>query len=166
MPLRYADPNKKRGPLFRTWERIGRSRAGQAYTRRGGRRFDLWFQRKTGRSFSSLVGSVEQASLVSIGAKSNQPRVVQLAYFHDGDTPILVASNFGGAKNPQWYHNLKAHPECEFGDELLIATEILDPDEYRRVYALAEKSYAGWSDYRVKTDAIGRHIPLFRLTPR
>ena len=29
-----------------------------------------------------------------------------------------------------------------------------------------EQVYAGWSDYRVKTDPIGRHIPVFRLKPR
>ena len=47
-----------------------------------------------------------------------------------------------------------------------LANEITDPDEYARVYGLAEQVYAGWSDYRVKTDPIGRHIPVFRLKPR
>ena len=31
--------------------------------------------------------------------------------------PIVIASNYGGPKHPQWYYNLKAHPECELGDE-------------------------------------------------
>jgi len=79
---------------------------------------------------------------------------------------IAIASNHGGAKHPQWYHNLKAHPECELGDEKFVANEVTDPDDYARLYGLAEQVYAGWSDYRVKTDPIGRRIPVFRLTPR
>jgi deazaflavin-dependent oxidoreductase (nitroreductase family) len=78
----------------------------------------------------------------------------------------VTASNYGGPKHPQWYYNLKANPECELGDEKFLAKEITDPDEYARVYGLAEHVYAGWSDYRVKTDPIGRHIPVFRLKPR
>ena len=39
-------------------------------------------------------------------------------------------------------------------------------DDYARVYGLAEQVYAGWGDYRQKTDLIGRRIPVFRLTPR
>jgi hypothetical protein len=40
------------------------------------------------------------------------------------------------------------------------------PDEYERLFALAEKVFAGWSDYRVKTASVGRQIPVFRLKPR
>jgi hypothetical protein len=42
-------------------------------------------------------------------------------------------------KHPQWYYNLKAHPQCQFGDERFVATEVTDPDEYVRLVALAEK---------------------------
>ena len=36
-----------------------------------------------------------------------------------------------------------------------MATEVADPDEYARLFALAEKIYAGYGDYRAKT-ALGR----------
>ncbi len=58
----------------------------------------------------------------------------QLTYFHDGPHPILIALNSGGLKHPQWYYNLKAHPECEFGDERFVADEITDPDEHARLF--------------------------------
>ena len=61
---------------------------------------------------------------------------------------------------------MKAHPECQLGDEKFVATEVTDPDEYARLYGLAEQVYAGYGDYRVKTAAIGRRIPLFRLKRR
>ena len=166
VPLPYFDPYRKRGALYKTWERAGRSRAGQAYARHIARRIDPWFYRVTGRSYSSLLGSVAQAPLRTTGAKSGQPRVVQLTYFHDGSDPILIASNYGAPRHPQWYYNLKAHPGCEFGDEKFVATEITDPDDYARVYGLAMQVYAGWRDYLEKTAPVGRRIPVFRLKPR
>jgi hypothetical protein len=43
---------------------------------------------------------------------------------------------------------------------------VTDPDEYTRLYGLAEKVYAGYDDYRDKTAPVGRQIPIFRLSPR
>jgi F420H(2)-dependent quinone reductase len=65
-----------------------------------------------------------------------------------------------------WYYNLKAHPECEFGGERFVATEVTGPDEYARLFALAERVFGGYGDYRAKTVLFGRQIPLFRLEPR
>jgi deazaflavin-dependent oxidoreductase (nitroreductase family) len=165
MPLHYVDPHKKQGRMYKAWESWGRSRPGQWSARHVARRIDPWLYRVTGGRYPSVLGGVSTAPLMTTGAKSGQPREVQLTYFHDGSDPILIASNHGGPKHPQWYYNLKAHPECELGDEQFLATEVTDPDDYARLYGLAEHVYAGWSDYRVKTDPIGRRIPVFRLTP-
>ena len=110
--------------------------------------------------------NVPSATLKSTGARSGQVREAQIAYFHDGPDVIVVASNYGGDKHPQWYHNLTAHPECELGGDAFRATEVTDPDEYARLYGLAERYYAGFADYRTKTAQAGRNIPVFRLTPR
>ena len=40
----------------------------------------------------------------------------------------MTASNYGGPKHPQWYYNLKAHPECELGGEKFVTTEITDSE--------------------------------------
>jgi len=166
MPLHYVDPNKKRGRLYRAFVRFGRSRPGQAYARHIGPRTDPWLYRATGGRYPSALGTIATAPLMTTGAKSDQPREVQLTYFHDGSDPILIASNYGGPKHPQWYHNLIAHPECQFGDETFVATEVTDSDEYARLYGLAEQVYVGYGDYRAKTAPIGRQIPVFRLKPR
>ena len=47
-----------------------------------------------------------------------------------------------------------------------MAALVTDADEYARLYALAERVYAGYGDYRAKTAPIGREIPIFRLKPR
>jgi deazaflavin-dependent oxidoreductase (nitroreductase family) len=69
-------------------------------------------------------------------------------------------------QHPQWYYNLKAHPECQLGDQEFVATQVTGPNEYARLYALAEQVYAGYGDYRIQTLAMGRQIRVFRLKPR
>jgi deazaflavin-dependent oxidoreductase (nitroreductase family) len=165
MRLPYVDPHQKRGPLYRANLRIAKSRFGQGYARRLGPRLDPWLYRVTRAWYPRVLGSVLTAPLVTVGAKSGQPREVQLTYFHDGAAVVLIASNYGGPRHPQWYHNLKAHPECEFGGERFVAAEVSDADEHDRLFGLAELVYPGYRDYRTATKAIGRHIPAFRLTP-
>ena len=165
MPLRYVDPNRKQSRIYRADMAFGRTRAGAFIGRHVSPRIDPWLYRKTRGRYPASLPVITSAPLMTTGAKTGQPREVQLAYFHDGSDPILIASNYGGPKHPQWYHNLKARPECQFGDERFVATEVSDPDEYARLYALAEHVYAGYSDYRAKTVSIGRQIPIFRLKP-
>ncbi len=166
MPLHYVDPNKKRGRVYQADVRFGRSRAGQFLARHVSPRVDPWLYRATSGRYPASLPVVASAPLMTTGAKTGLPRVVQLAYFHDDRDPILIASNYGGPKHPKWYYNLKAHPECQLGDERFVAAEVTDPEEYARLYGLAEQIYAGYSDYRAKTAPIGRQIPLFRLNPR
>ena len=143
---------------------FGRSAVGQFIARHIARRTDPYLFRLTGGRVN--MGAIINAPLISIGAKSGQQRQVQLTYFHDGPDVILIASNYGGAKHPQWSYNLKAHPDCEFGGERFSASQVTDSDEYARLYGLAERVYAGYSDYSVQTAPVDRQIPLFRLTPR
>jgi deazaflavin-dependent oxidoreductase (nitroreductase family) len=163
MPLRYVDPNKKHGPIYKATVWAGRTRAGLFFGHHFSPRLDRWVSRLTnGRGFGSIVN----APLVTTGAKSGQPRQAQVGYFHDGHDPIVIASNYGGPKHPQWSYNLKAHPECQFGGEHFVATEVTDPAEYTRLFALADTVYAGYGDYRLRAARVGRHIPVFRLKPR
>ncbi|TQC41650.1 nitroreductase family deazaflavin-dependent oxidoreductase [Rhodococcus sp. WS4] len=166
MPLRYVDPTKKHGHAYKATERFGRSRTGQFYARKVASRIDPWVYRTTGGRLPSQAWTIPTAPLETTGARSGQLREVQLTYFHDGSDPILIASNYGGAKHPQWYYNLIAHPGCRLGGERFVAAEITDADEYARLFALAEQVYAGYGDYRAKTASIGRQIPVFRLKPR
>jgi deazaflavin-dependent oxidoreductase (nitroreductase family) len=166
MPLRYVDPNKKHSRRYTALESFGRSRPGQFLAHHLFPRIDPWLYRATGGRYPSILGGASTAPLMTTGAKSGQPREHQITYFHDGSDAIAVASNYGGPKHPQWYYNLRANPECELGDEKFLATEVTDTDDYAYLYGLATQVYAGWGDYRLKTDPIGRRIPVFRLTPR
>lgn len=78
---------------------------------------------------------------------------------------IVIASNFGGARHPGWYYNLVAQPACTLGGDAFAAREVTDETEYAHLYGVAERYYAGFTDYRAKTELIGRSIPMLRLSP-
>ena len=79
--------------------------------------------------FRANDGKVEQfggAPLVilsTIGAKSGQIREIPLVALVEGDDMYVFASKAGAPTNPDWYHNLKAHPEInvEYGSESFTA---------------------------------------------
>lgn len=106
--------------------------------------------------------------LTSIGARSGKRRESPLTYVTDGDSVILVASNWGGAQHPGWYYNLRANPDCELhiGSRggRFTAHEVVG-EERDRLFALGNALYAGFARYAGRTDGI-RTIRVFRLTPR
>jgi deazaflavin-dependent oxidoreductase (nitroreductase family) len=87
-------------------------------------------------------------------------------YLKDGDRYIIFASKGGADTNPDYYHNLKAHPdiEIEVGDETIkvYAQEITGP-ERDKLYARQATLYPGFADYQRKTKRI---IPVIALTPK
>jgi deazaflavin-dependent oxidoreductase (nitroreductase family) len=167
MGLKYVDPQRRKTVAARALTGFGRTRTGQLVGKHVVVRSDLWLGRLSKGRLSWGMFNAPSAKLITTGAKSGQLREVQVAYFHDDRDVILIASNFGGQKNPDWYANLMACPRCTFGGEAFIAREVTSASgdmEYARLYALAEQSYSGFTDYRLKTALVGRHIPIVRLS--
>jgi deazaflavin-dependent oxidoreductase (nitroreductase family) len=78
-------------------------------------------------------GQFEGAPLLllhSTGARSGQERVHPMMYQAVGSAYAVFASKAGAPDNPDWYHNLRAHPEAliEVGTETVpVTARILDP---------------------------------------
>jgi deazaflavin-dependent oxidoreductase (nitroreductase family) len=105
--------------------------------------------------------------LRTIGRRSGQEHKVALPTWFDPEgRRVVVASFAGAAQHPAWYLNLSdraANPEvrCRVaGGEYWSEPEILDGDEYDRVWALLVADRAWYADYQQRTD---RRIPLVRL---
>src|ERR1700754_3402682 len=49
----------------------------------------------------------------TVGAKSGKARTASLTYGRDGDDYLIVASNGGSPRAPDWYYTLKANPNVE-----------------------------------------------------
>jgi deazaflavin-dependent oxidoreductase (nitroreductase family) len=102
--------------------------------------------------------------LTTTGAKSGQPRTAPIAYSTDGDRLVILASKGGAPTNPDWYHNLLAHPivTVELGTEQFqaCASVVTDEQEYERLYAQHAGLMPGFAEYRKKTT---RKIPVVIL---
>jgi deazaflavin-dependent oxidoreductase (nitroreductase family) len=100
------------------------------------------------------------------GAKTGASRINPLAYNTDGDRYVIYASKGGAPSNPDWYHNLKAHPKVtiEVGTDTIdvLASEATGEERERLFHEQAERSPA-FAEYQEKT---ARKIPVILLTPR
>jgi deazaflavin-dependent oxidoreductase (nitroreductase family) len=101
--------------------------------------------------------------LTSTGAKSGQPRVSPLAYVADGERYVIIASKAGAPTNPDWYHNLLAHPDAtiEVGrEQFQVQATVVEEPERSRLYAKMVEKMPGFADYQRKTT---RQIPVVVL---
>jgi deazaflavin-dependent oxidoreductase (nitroreductase family) len=110
------------------------------------------------------LGGIPMVLMYTVGAKSGLIRMVPLQYYPGDPEGILVlASNNGQPKAPNWYYNLKAHPEID----------ILVGRRRQRVRAeelTADQRAAAWPAMRKQNKAIdayarkaGRLLPVMRL---
>lgn len=114
-------------------------------------------------------GTFEGAPLLllhSTGAKSGQPRVHPMMYRAVGDGFAVFASKAGADTNPDWFHNLRAHPDAaiEVGTETFdVVARVLDDVEREPVWEAQKAQYPGFADYEAKTSRV---IPVVMLERR
>ncbi len=104
--------------------------------------------------------------LTTIGRKSGLPRVVPLLYMQDGEDVIVVASKGGLAKDPLWYRNLQAQPECEVQQRRRTSARrarTASPAERATLWPKLVALYADFASYQSWT---AREIPVVILEPR
>ncbi len=101
-----------------------------------------------------------------VGARTGTERVTPVGCFPQSDGRfVIVASNGGARTNPDWYHNLKAHPEInvEFGTETFaVAVRELAGAEREKAWAEIVSAEPGVGETQNKTT---RAIPVLLLTP-
>ena len=101
--------------------------------------------------------------LTTTGARSGQQRVSPLVYFQDGERMFVFASKAGAPTNPDWYHNLVAHPEVtvEVGDQKFNTKAVVITGKERdEIYASQAALAPGFGDYQQKTTRV---IPVVEL---
>jgi deazaflavin-dependent oxidoreductase (nitroreductase family) len=103
----------------------------------------------------------------TIGRRSGAEHFVPLPTWRDPEgRRVVVASYAGAVRHPAWYLNLAdrdANPEvlCQVpGRQFWSRHEILEGDEYDRIWPLLTADRAWYVDYQAKT---ARRIPLIRL---
>ena len=103
--------------------------------------------------------------LHTTGRRSGQPRETPLSYTRDGDDYVVIASDGGSPRHPDWYLNLEADPDAEVdigGRRSPVRAATVTGDERDRLWRQAVGSYGGYAGYQARTD---RQIPVVRLSP-
>jgi len=114
-------------------------------------------------------GQFAGASLLllhTFGAKSNQPRINPLAYFKDGNNYVIIASKGGAPTNPDWYHNILAHPDVtlEVGTEHFKAhATVPERTERDRIFADVARQAPGFAKYQQDNPRIIPVVVLERV---
>jgi deazaflavin-dependent oxidoreductase (nitroreductase family) len=145
--------------------RLSTSRGGMSLSRRIAWRLDPVLLRLSGGRVRS-TGPVASALLETQGARSGARRRNATLYFHDGDRVTIIASRQGSATHPAWYYNLRRHPEVVFGGLPFRAQIVTDEAERTRLWALADRVFPQFAEYREMAARAGREIPIVQLVAR
>jgi len=104
--------------------------------------------------------------LHNIGARSGKANVNPVMYLKDDDRYLVFASKGGADTNPDWYYNIKAHPDIriEVGDETIeVRAEEISGPERDKLYERQVSIYPTFAEYQLKTK---RTIPVIALVPK
>jgi len=102
-----------------------------------------------------------------VGRRSGARFTTPLLYMVDGPNVVVVASQGGLPKNPQWYHNLLAHPDATIhlrGERARpVTARVASSSERSVLWPRLVEIYADFDNYQSWTD---RQIPVVVLEPR
>lgn len=120
------------------------------------------------RSHHGVVGGqftgAPLALVTTTGAKSGKKRTNPLATLTEGGRLYVFASKGGAPTNPDWYHNVVAHPEVEveYGDEKFSAVaHVVTGAERDRLYEAQVQRMPVFGGYQERSG--GRVIPVVEL---
>jgi deazaflavin-dependent oxidoreductase (nitroreductase family) len=111
-------------------------------------------------------GNFEGAPMLILhttGAKTGRERVNPLVYQAVGDDLAIFASKGGAPDNPDWFHNIVAHPDVtvEIGaDTVPMRARVAGSDEREPIWSRQKRLMPGFADYEANTS---RQIPVVVL---
>jgi len=116
-----------------------------------------------GRVGARWFGGSDVVQLTVRGRVSGRSFTVPLMSLPDGDDLLVVASQGGVDREPQWWLNLLADPRAEvvwrrhrFG----VVAEQVGDDERQQLWDRFVATYAGFDDYQAR---VSRRIAVVRL---
>ena len=117
-----------------------------------------------GRLLRSVAG-MPVLVLTTTGRRSAKERVTPLTFFRDGSDLVVIASNGGADRHPDWYANLQLTPQAviEIGtDKLAVTARTASAEERARLWVRITATFGLYARYQDRTT---REIPVVILTP-
>ncbi|WP_280308918.1 nitroreductase family deazaflavin-dependent oxidoreductase [Nocardia abscessus] len=102
--------------------------------------------------------------LTTTGRSSGAPYTTPMMFHRDGDRLLIVASNIGAPRHPDWYLNLRKDPHVtvEVGAETYPALAIpLTGEDRARTWAMLKNTYPFFAEHETATSRV---IPVVALT--
>ncbi|MGC1420634.1 MAG: nitroreductase/quinone reductase family protein [Acidimicrobiales bacterium] len=119
-----------------------------------------------GRVGASAFG-MPAVELFTVGRRSGRTISTMLTSpVVDGEKVILVASKGGDDRDPDWYRNLKAHPDVDVtmrGRRRPMSARVASEEEAAELWPHIVAAYKPYGSYRRRTS---RQIPLVICEPR
>ena len=122
------------------------------------------------RSNDGRVGGVFEGKPLLLlhhrGARTGTKRVSPLMYQKVGDAYAIFASKGGADDNPDWFYNLKAHPDVsiEVGTSAVdVTARIAEGAEQDTIWSQQKTDYPQFAGYEQKTSRA--QIPVIVLDP-
>jgi len=150
-------------PIGRVVQRVAGSRPFAAVAPKVVPPLDRLVHRLTGGRVIISEGLLPGMMLTTIGHKSGEPRRVPLATLPDGDTLVVVASNFGKPHHPAWSTNLLHHPQATVAyrrQTFPVVAHLLTQEEKAEMWP---KLTAMWPVYDRYVERSKRDLRVFRL---
>lgn len=127
---------------------------------------DLALQKRTKGHVSLLrMAGLPYLLLTVTGRTSGQPRSVPLLYVPHGDDYVVIGSNWGQRRHPEWSANLLAHPEAvvrERGQDIRVRARQVTGEERARLWREATAVWPAYDTYVER--AGGRELRMFVLS--
>lgn len=124
---------------------------------------EFWYRMTDGLIGGNFMGA-PILLLTTTGRKTARRRTTPLLYLKDGNDIVVIASNGGSDRHPEWWLNLRANPNAQIQAGSLrrdVRAEETGGEERVRLWADITRGYPVYRQYERQTT---REIPVVRLT--
>jgi deazaflavin-dependent oxidoreductase (nitroreductase family) len=125
-----------------------------------------WLYKASGGRVGGRLVGMPVLLLTTRGRKSGLPRERALTYVASGAAFVVIASYLGEPHHPDWYLNLKAHPDASVRvgrNDVPVRAREAAGDERARLWAEVTRVNPDYNEYQSRTK---RTIPVLVLEPR
>jgi len=125
----------------------------------------LALYRLSGGRVLARVAGMPVLLLTTTGRRTGRARTTPLTFFRTKGDLVVIASNGGADRPPDWFLNLQADPRAlvRVGRERFpVSARTTTADERQRLWPSITTKHAGYARYQRKTN---REIPVLLLTP-
>lgn len=118
------------------------------------------------RSNGRQLGDRPMLLLTTVGRRTGERHTAPMMYVRVGDRLLVIASNAGAPRHPDWYLNLVAEPSVIVevaGEEYQATAVVPSAPERDQLFAEVVAQYPFFADHQA---GITRRIPVVSLVRR